>query len=379
MANRADNNDGSCREILTGKHKGKWRVQHILYFPDGTQKRISKLFRTKTEGKEYLRSLVRGEKQIEVQSNRGMTLGDWFDWLVENDWPESLAEVTIEQRKRRFRKYVAKQFGELPLSKIDPLKVRAFYRKLREDGASASLVASIKADLVRAFNQAVSPYGKVPMTMANPFRLTVPTPKLRTAVALNPDQVRVAVHSPNLELHQRAMLAVLLLAGLRLGEMMALTKRQLKFEDEQILIDQAVVVSFGGKQSIGLPKGGKIRHAVMCRVLKSILREYTEGMSQGDYLWSAQYENQPRMKKLVYASWRRIAKSTGLPPGMSPHDCRLTHINIIEKLMPEVSTTTLKEHVGHSAEGVTQTNYTRPITSAQSVLRQSLDRFFDRS
>ncbi|MEI7576414.1 MAG: tyrosine-type recombinase/integrase [Armatimonadota bacterium] len=372
MANRADNNDGSCREILTGKHKGKWRVQHILYFPDGTQKRISKLFRTKTEGKEYLRSLVRGDKQVDVQSNREMTLGDWFDWLVENDWPESLAEVTIEQRKRRFRKYVAKQFGELPLSKIDPLKVRMFYKTLRENGASESLVASVKADLVRAFNLAVSPYGKVPVTIANPFRLTIPAPRLRTAVALNPDQVRVAVHSPNIELPQRAMLAVLLLAGLRLGEMMALTKRQLKFEDDQILIDQAVRVEFCGKQSVGLPKGKKIRHAVMCNALKSILREYTKNMSDDMFLWSAQNENQPRMKKRIYDTWRSIIKTTGLPSDMSPHDCRLTHINIIEKLMPEVSATTLKEHVGHSAEGVTQVSYTRPLNSAQIILRDAL-------
>jgi hypothetical protein len=64
-------------------------------------------------------------------------------------------------------------------------------------------------------------------------------------------------------------------------------------------------------------------------------------------------------------------KVAGLPSEMSPHDCRLTHINISEKLMPEVSSTTLKEDVGHSAEGVTQTSYTRPI---MSILRAELDR-----
>jgi integrase len=376
MAKRADNNEGSCREILTGKHQGKWRVQHVLYFPDGTQKRISKIFKTKTEGKHYLRSFKLDHIRIEAQTARETTLGQWFTWLAENDWPESLAEVTIEQRKRRFKKYVTKHFGEIPLSKIDPMQVRAFYRKLREDGASASLVASIKADLVRAFNQAVSPYGKVPVTTANPFRLTVPSPKLRSAIALNPEQVKSAIQTPNLEIHHRAMLCVLLLAGLRLGEMMALTKRQLKFDQNQILIDQSVKVASGGKQSIGLPKGGKVRHAVMCETLKGILIDYTQNLVEADFLWSALSENQPRMKKLVYATWRTILKKANLPSEMSPHDCRLTHINIIEKLMPEVSAMTLKEHVGHAAEGVTQTNYTRPISSAQKVLIESLDRYF---
>ncbi len=57
---------------------------------------------------------------------------------------------------------------------------------------------------------------------------------------------------------------------------------------------------------------------------------------------------------------------------MSPHDCRLSHINWIEKLMPDVSPTTLKEHVGHAAVGVTEVNYTRPLTSAQEVLARGI-------
>jgi integrase len=80
------------------------------------------------------------------------------------------------------------------------------------------------------------------------------------------------------------------------------------------------------------------------------------------------------MKKLVYATWRTIVKDAKLPPDMSPHDCRLTHINWIEKLIPEVSRTTLKEHVGHAADGVTETNYTRPLSTAQSGLRDALER-----
>jgi integrase len=76
----------------------------------------------------------------------------------------------------------------------------------------------------------------------------------------------------------------------------------------------------------------------------------------------------------VYATWRTILKDGGLPAEMTPHDCRLTHINWIEKLMPEVSATTLKEHVGHAGEGVTQVNYTRPITSSQKILRDGIER-----
>ncbi len=157
---------------------------------------------------------------------------------------------------------------------------------------------------------------------------------------------------------------------------MALTKGQINFENGTILIDRAVRLSYGGKQSVGLPKKDRIRRAVMCDLLKQVLQEFTDEMRENQFLWSAESENKPRMKKVFYSEWRSILDATELPADMSPHDCRLSHINIIEKLMPEVSDTTLKEHVGHAGSGVTQTNYTRPISASQSLLRDALNRVF---
>ncbi len=349
-------------------------MQYAVETATGHKQRLSKVFKTKTEGKDFLRSVRRGEKVESIKKSREMTLEEWFTWLADNDWPESIANVTIEQRKRRFRKYTKKHFGSTPLSKIDPMKVRSFYKELRDKGAKETLVISVRADLVRTFNQAIVPYGRIPMTMANPFRLSVPQPKPRVAVALTPDEVKVAIAQEGLDRSRRALLALLLLGGLRLGEMMAMTKGQLRFDDDLIVIDRAVLVAFGGKQSIDLPKGKKTRNAVMCKKLKAILQDHVAGMESEDYLWPKATLNEPRMKKQVYEVWQSIVKDAKLPSEMSPHDCRLTHINIIEKLMFEVSETTLKDHIGHAASGVTQAHYTRPLTPAQGLLRDALDR-----
>ncbi len=128
---------------------------------------------------------------------------------------------------------------------------------------------------------------------------------------------------------------------------------------------------------MGHPKGKKVRHVVMCKSLKAILQAFTDGLSGESCLWPSATENKPRMKKLVYATWRRIVKEAGLPGEMSPHDCRLSHINLIEKLMPEVSSTTLKEHVGHACSGVTEANYTRPLSAAQQLLASSWERILE--
>ncbi|MBL8060659.1 MAG: tyrosine-type recombinase/integrase [Chthonomonas sp.] len=376
MKGRADDNDGSCREILTGRHAGKWRVQFRYLDESGVKRRLSKLFRTKTEGKKYLQALRRGERVKEAALIHELTFGEWFEWLAVNDWPETLASVTIAQRRARFRKYCSKAFGSQPLNCIDALKVRAFYRGLREQGASNSLVVSVKSDLVRAFNQAINPYQQVPQSLANPFRLSVSQPKPRLAIALSAEQVKSAVNNPSLNSSQRALLGLLLLAGLRLGEAMAITRQQIRIDESLIAVDRAVKVEFGGKQSVGLPKNDKTRNAVMCQTLKSILSPFIAELEPEDFLWPAASENKPRMKKRFYELWKAAAVAAGLPKEMSPHDCRLTHINLVEKLMPRVSATTLKEHVGHSAAGVTEANYTRPITASQEILRSELDGVF---
>jgi integrase len=321
-----------------------------------------------------LQSLRRGADIEDKKRSRDLTLGGWFDWLAENDWPASLAETTIAARIGRFNRHVRQTWGGVPLTQIDPLQVFLLYRKLPESGVGAATVLEIKRDLVRVFNQAISPYRRVPISLANPFKLTVKAPPAREAVALTPEQAKKAQASEDLDDERRAMLAVFLLAGLRLSEQMALTVGQLLFDQDLIVVDRAVQLGKTGAQSVGLPKGRKKRLAVMCPTLKRILQLATKDMDSGQYVWSAAWENKPRMKTLVYATWRTILKDAGLPPEMTPHDCRLTHINWIEKLMPEVSPTTLKEHVGHAGEGVTQVNYTRPITSSQKILRDAIER-----
>ncbi len=373
MATRADHGEGSCRPINTGKLAGKWRVQYVLEDTTGVKKRISRVFPTQREGKDFLRSLKRSDEVAAIHKVQPMTFGEWFMWLAENDWKDSLDPKTLRDRVSRYKKYAAPRWAGVPLTKIDPLDVRVFYQKLKDDGVGEHTRIALKAGLVRAFNQAVTPYRRVPHFWSNPFCLDMPTPERREAVALSPEQARKALASKKLDDSRRAMLGVFLLAGLRLGEQMALTRGQLRIEEGLILVDRAVKLDAKSSQSVGLPKGDKVRTAVMCETLKRLLEPLIAGLGDDDLLWPQATENKPRMKALVYATWRRIRKEAGLPDDMSPHDCRLTHINWIEKLCPEVSPTTLKEHVGHSADGVTEVNYTRPISLSQTLLRKALD------
>jgi hypothetical protein len=102
MGSRSGNQDGSCCLLESGKDAGKWRVQHTLEDEFGRKSRISRTFPTKTAAKDSQRDLRRGIRIEEVQSRRLLMLGSWFDWLLENDWPESLAATTAAERKGCF-------------------------------------------------------------------------------------------------------------------------------------------------------------------------------------------------------------------------------------------------------------------------------------
>lgn len=47
-------------------------------------------------------------------------------WLPENDWKDSLDPKTLRDRVSRFKKYAAPRWAGVPLTKIDPMDVRAF-------------------------------------------------------------------------------------------------------------------------------------------------------------------------------------------------------------------------------------------------------------
>jgi len=273
VAKRADDKDGSCKEILTGKLAGKWRVQFSYVDEFYRKQRISRVFPSKTEAKEFLKSLRHGAKVESAQEQKALTLAGWFDWLAEHDWPETLDEKTIGFRTGRFNNHVRDIFGAVPLTKIDSLQVRTFYKNLRSNGIGHATIIAIKADLVWTFNQAITPYGRVPISHANPFRLTVQSAPLRDAVAITPEQAVEAIACKKLNLKERAMLATFLLAGMRLSEQMALTREQLLFNQNLIYIDRAVKLDKKGGQTVGLPKGNKKRLAVMCPALKAILCE----------------------------------------------------------------------------------------------------------
>ncbi|RYG99231.1 MAG: site-specific integrase [Alphaproteobacteria bacterium] len=375
---RAIRGDGSVKQRKSGKLAGKWRVQWDYPDPDtDVRVYVDKSFPTQDEGVKYLRDLkakVHTGQRIEAVKQKALTLGEFFEFLAESEWPNRLGDATIKARQGRYRKYWKDRWGHITLTKIDAMKVRAWYDELTAS-FGPSVAHTVKTDLVGVINKAKQPYGKFPAILANPFALTVKAPERRTAYSLNPQAVRAAIG--RLEGKRRAIFALHALAALRFSEVRALTLGQIHWDANYILIDRAIRVEFNGHEFLGLPKSDKTRRVVLCSTLKAILRTVTEGLTADDYVFpAATMDNKWRTKKLSYSTWNAILKTAKLPDDLDTHDLRLSHINWIKQMCSDIDDVTLKLHVGHEAAGVTEVNYTRPLSEAERKLAAVIEREF---
>ena len=174
----------------------------------------------------------------------------------------------------------------MTLSALNRDHSRAHVRRIKEAGATHATVVDVVGVLKKVVNDAIRERPE-PRDLMNPFeRLPLRTHEEAVIAAIerqakedeegpatvlvSPKVARAAMDRLT-DPKRCAYLAVHLLAGLRLGEAMALTREQIDFRRKVIVIDRAVHVGPNGDQWVGLPKRNKIRMVAMCPTLALIL------------------------------------------------------------------------------------------------------------
>jgi len=391
---KAISGEGSIRKRLSGKLAGKWRVQWSYDDPMSNDlTTVDRTFPTQAEAARFLKELKArvhtGQKIEESNTKKALTLNAWFDDLAGTSesgyagrWSEDgMKPQTIAAKVSRYNSNVRhSELGSLPVQFIDVDRARAFFRAMKEAGKSKATMKDVQAVLVKVMNDAIDTYEKFP-NLRNAFsKVKLETPEAREAIVVTPENAMKAIRKLETPA-DRAFLGLYFLAGLRLSEQMALTAEQVDFAQGVIVIDRAIKLGPTGRQEVGLPKGNKTRLVALCPTLADLLKPVVSD-SDG-YLFSAESADKPKMKKVVYSTWKRILKESGLPDELELRDCRLSHNSWIEKFCPKVSLSTRLEHMGHSVnrnnsehKGLTVNvrNYTRFLSGGLDILRKELQR-----
>lgn len=252
-----------------------------------------------------------------------------------NLWYESYRSQVEESTWCNYRytiKLLNKAFGHLRLTDVKTVQVNRFINELESQGYSASQISKCRSLLIQILDVAEADDLVVKNYARRAFRTTKQLSKSQRAhekdsFTLKETEILLA-DLPNDLLGNSIRL--MLVTGLRLQELLALTPRDIAEDGSWVRVDKAVKM-VDGIPKLGSPKSYTSRRVVpLAPKYRHIALWLRENGGQA-FLWCA-----PRRDSLLYATYtirrkyyKLLAQYAGVRP-LSPHCCRHTYVTLLQ-------------------------------------------------
>ncbi len=306
---------GSVRKLPSGRYQARYRV-------DGKMAAAPTTFRTKRDAEAYL-STVRADMERGTWVNPiagKVTLREYSTkWLEQRP---DLRPRTVELYEGELRLHILPVLGDLELAKITPSKVRDWHSGMLKAGKPGpTTVAKCYRLLHAILNTAVADELLVrnPCVIKGAGQEKAP----ERPIASIPQVFEIA---DTIEPRFRAMVLVGAFVGLRLGEMLALTRERIDLLHGRIKVVEQYQELKDGTHILGPPKSDAgIRTVAIPAMLKpeleAHLATYAAPGKKGLVFCGA--NGQPLRRATWYSAWNRTMTELGIE-GMKPHDLRHT-------------------------------------------------------
>jgi len=306
---------GSVRKLPSGRHQARYRVDGKLISAPTT-------FRTKRDAEAYLAN-VRTDMErgnwVNPASGK-VTLREYA-----TKWLEQRADLrprTVELYEGELRLHILPALGELELTKVTPTRVRDWHAAmLRADKPGNTTVAKCYRLLHTILNTAVTDE----LIVRNPcvIKGAGQETAAERPIASIPQVFDIA---DTIEPRFRAMVLVGAFVGLRLGEMLALTRERVDLLHGRIKVVEQYQELKDGTRVLGPPKSDAgVRTVAIPALLKPELEAHlaTFAAPGKKGLVFCGPAGQPLRRASWYTAWRRTMKALDIE-GMKPHDLRHT-------------------------------------------------------
>lgn len=211
---------------------GKWLIQ--FRYNDWQGKRIKSTkrgFKTKREAEEWLRNFL-----LMKQSDFNMRLEDFLKLYYE-DMEKRLREHTMRTKKYIIDLKIVPYFGNQQISEIKPADIRAWQNTLMQQGYSQTYLKTINNQLNAIFNYAVKYYD----LKSNPCS------KAGSMGKSNAEEMQFWTKQEFMQFidcvmdKRQSYIAFMTLywTGVRIGELLALTPRDIDFEKRTVSISKS--------------------------------------------------------------------------------------------------------------------------------------------
>ncbi len=205
---------------------GRWCASITLE----NRKRKSFYGKTRKEVQEKLRVALNEQKQDILSTGPQQTMKQFLEQWLEEVHKPSIRIGTYKGYRGYLDKHILPALGRIPIQKLTPQHVQAFYTRKQQEGLSAKSINNIHGMLHKALDHAVR-WGLVPRNVCDAVSL----PK-QTRHEMQARQLLVAARGHSLE----GLLTLAVTTGMRSGELLALKWQDINFDTGSLHIRRSM-------------------------------------------------------------------------------------------------------------------------------------------
>ena len=343
------------REKDTKKWTAQWFETNVM----GEKKKHRKRgFSTKREALEFERG-----KKLSNERSMDMSLSDFIE-IYFSDKQNELQERTIKNKKYMMQQHIVPYFGNQMMSDIKASQIIQWQNEMQKKGFSDSYLRMIQNQLTSLFTHA----SKIYDLQINPCKKVkrMGNSDSRSLNFWTLEEYKKFIQTMEPGTRYYLIFEILFWTGCRVGEMLALTRKDINFEKNQISITKTYYRT-NKQDMITEPKTKQsIRTIEIPEFLKKEIREFIEkhyGMPDDERLFQI-------VQEAVQHKMKRQIKTAGVKQ-IRVHDLRHSHVAyLIEK---GVEPLLIRDRLGHKDIRITLNTYGHLYPSQQRKIANLLD------
>jgi integrase len=324
--------------------------------------------KTRREVQEKLNAALHEQQRGMLATGPQQLLKVYLENWLEQAYKPTVKLNTYVQYRLIVRHHLIPAFGNIPVQKLTPERIRAFYQQKLDEGSNPRTVGLIHSALRRALSDAV----KQGLVTRNVVSLVSPPRfdryEAQTLTVEQAERLLEVAHGSHLD----ALLILALTTGMRRGELLALRWDDVDFKQSLVSVHRTMTRVGGYGYVEGEPKTRSSRRRI---VLPSFALEAGDTW-QGRGLVFCDGSGGFFSPDVVLYRFGKLLSEIGLPH-MRFHDLRHSAATIL--LVAGVHPKVVQERLGNSTIAMTLVVYSRVLPSMQQGAAGKIDDLFKHS